>query len=125
MYADDITLLVSSEDPVRLIEADVANAEIVEASLARNHLRLCRPKSYNLVVSPGLITGSLFRRGPREHNQAGRGVSTLDTERGRLIDITPNEELLAQRIFPKSFRDKLPFEWKEDMVILGVIIDPF
>ena len=41
-----------------------------------------------------------------------------------LQDTLSEEELIIRRILPRSYRDRLPFVWKEDMMVLGAILDP-
>ena len=124
VYADDITLLLASEDPEKLLQANTANAKGISLSLAGNHLRLCLPKSFNFVISPGLVTGPFFRRSPSERHRGGRGTPDLDAERNNLLATETDDDLLAKGILPLSFRDRMPFAWKEEMVVLGVTLDP-
>ena len=54
----------------------------------------------------------------------GKGFPDLDAERAKLLECASDEELLARSIPPQSFRDRMPFEWREEIVVLGVTLDP-
>ena len=69
IYVDDIATILSHGDPVYLARAGTRNAQLIQQVLDELGLKLSVPKSYNFVVSPGLVLGSLFRRVPDAHKQ--------------------------------------------------------
>ena len=72
IYADDIAILVSRPCPRRIIEISGRTARMLLEILQDLGLSLGLPKSFNLVISPGLLAGPVFRRFPNPHMQRNR-----------------------------------------------------
>ena len=62
-FADDVAFAVAHQDPEVLVGGATSIAQTLEGHLDSLGLALSSPKSFNVVVSPGSILGSLFRRG--------------------------------------------------------------
>ena len=64
----------------------------------------------NLVISPGLIKGSLFRRTPNAHALSNLRLPEEDARRGLLLSVLIEGESLSHDVFPLAYRARLPFE---------------
>ena len=78
IYADDVATLLVHSDARRLVRAAKRNAELVAAVLRELGLNLSVPKSVNLVISPGLCGGSVFRRVPNSFR--GSNLQRAETD---------------------------------------------
>ena len=61
-YADDAVLVPAHGNTALLVETPASLADAVERRMANTGLNLSLPKFANLVVSPGAVTGEVFRR---------------------------------------------------------------
>ena len=86
-------------------------------------LKLSAPKSLNFIESPGLFSGSVFRRVPNSFRKCNLERSKLDGHFGGLVDAFSSEELFGRLISPLGFRARLPFARMDDIEVLGVTFD--
>ena len=124
IYADDITSLFAHEDASRIPSIAQRNAQLICCALLRLELKLSAPKSYNFVISPGLVLHGAFRRVPNSHTLTNMGRPLLDQQNMSGLEDLSTNELLEKGIFPPELRPQLPFEWRDKIRVLGVLLDP-
>ena len=124
IYADDIARLLPHPEAERLVAAATRNAQLIKQVLEELGLILRQPKSYNFIMSPGLILGSVFRREPNAHRLSNLNRPKLDREQHTVLTELPREGLDNARIFPGERREKLLCAWNETSKILGITLDP-
>ena len=81
------------------------------------------PKSFNFVVSPGLIAGGAFRRAPHPHRSSNMARPLLYQQSSTMLLDLPQDGLSKATIYPPSLRPELPFEWHNKIRVIGVYFD--
>ena len=123
VYADDVACVLVHRDAEVLAEAAMLESSFVLSTLDSMGLILSPPKSFNIVISPGMYTGALFRRVPYASRVTNMIKGELDEQLAMRQDFETCEELLSNKCFPKEYRQKLPYEWSVDLKILGVLFN--
>ena len=122
IYADDVEYVLTHRDPEALVRIAGTCAGLVEKDLGDLGLQLGPPKCNNMVLSPGAMVGGVFRRANGLAASVNRELPKRD-RRMRALLPTMTEADLPEGIFPPSFRTRLPFNFGEQIRLLGLIID--
>ena len=80
VYADDVAAVLTHKDVGVLAAAARGYAGNVRGVLDDMGLIISQPKCFNLVVSRGMYTGSLFRRVPFASRGSNMRKSSLDEQ---------------------------------------------
>ena len=118
IYADDITSIFAHRDANRIAPIDCRNAALILFVLRCLELALSFPKSFNFVISPGLISGGALRRVPNPHRGSNMQRPMLDQQCSTALDDLPEDELIEAKISPPAFRSRLPSAWRNAIRIL-------
>ena len=117
-YADDVALVFAHEDPRVVIGASRMLAEAVRECLRKGGLCLSSPKSSNLAISPGGMTGGVFQRASELSLQAKRDMPKKGASLGRMAGESATEGDLPSQYFPPSLLEKHPFRSVSALTLL-------
>ena len=121
-YADDLTFGLAHSDAETVTCLATVGGGRVRAALATILSALSVNMCNNLVLSPGAMVGGVARRNNGFSATVNRELATRDRRLGALLD-TVNEAALPRGAFPPSLRGRLPYVYRPEFRVLGVIFD--
>ena len=122
IHADDVTIASAHETATELVR--LANRRDEQAGRALKVLRLVLGlgKCRNLVMSPGELIGTVFRRNNGLSRTVNKELLMRERRLGDLLE-TVEEEQVPWGVFPPILKTQLPYEYATSFRILGVTWD--